>query len=70
MKEYNGHRSWNMWNSMLWLSNDETLERRMRVCDILQAKQELKAYIGCKTPDGAIYTKMALKKYLNEHFEE
>lgn len=34
MKSFNGYRSWNVWNVVLWMNNDETLYRLGR--DIIQ----------------------------------
>jgi hypothetical protein len=67
---YNGHRNWNHWNVSLWIGNDEGLYHLARECkrraktvrnaaeDMLQLLND--AGIN-KTPDGAPYTKSAIR---------
>lgn len=68
MTEYNGHKSWNFWNVSLWFSNDEGLYRCAvntikRTKSLDRAAQELyDALKGTKTPDGAPYTKGAIRE--------
>jgi hypothetical protein len=68
---YNGHRSWNAWNIALWIGNDESLYEFAQDC-LRQAKDDankattkfLKVYGGTRTPDGAVYTRIAVYKTL------
>jgi hypothetical protein len=67
MKEYNGHRSWNAWNVSLWLNNDEGLYNlcmeALKECgSVKKATYRVLNYLeGERTPDGAIYTPLAVK---------
>jgi hypothetical protein len=71
-KPYNGHANWNAWNVALWLSNDEGLYNMMR--DYIRrsrTKDEAAARMaedlaGQKTPDGAPYSKTAIRLAMRE----
>jgi hypothetical protein len=66
-KPYNGHRNRNAWNVSLWLSNDEGLYNLMR--DYIRrapnkdtaAARMAEDFAGQKTPDGAPYSKTAIR---------
>ena len=70
MTRYNGHKNWNHWNVSLWINNDEGLYRMAkdairraanRDAAASQLHHELTlAGNGC-TPDGARYTKTAIR---------
>lgn len=70
-KPYNGHHCWNCWNVFLWIGNDEGLYRAARDY-VLHVKpcalavdaflNELAAQGITETPDGAKYTKSAVRK--------
>lgn len=72
MTEYNGHKSWNFWNVALWISNDEPLYRwAVRLVkkhnNLDRAAAELyESLKGDKTPDGAPYTKGAIREAIRE----
>ena len=76
MAKYNGHDSWAFWNVSLWLNNDEGLSNMMRQ-ELRRARNkdkaaqrlaELLAEIGLeKTPDGARYTKSAIRAAMIGH---
>lgn len=68
-KEYQGHRSWNAWNVALYIGNEEPLYRLAQAC-YARAKSPAHAarlfgretgLVGTRTPDGAVYTKLAVK---------
>lgn len=69
MKEYNGHRSWNCWNISLWIANDESIYRFAMDC-IKQANHDchkatrlfMRSFAGQRTPDGAKYNALSVKK--------
>ncbi len=68
MKTYNGHRSWNAWNVSLWLNNDEGLYNMcieaLKDCgfSVKKATYRVMNYLeGERTPDGAVYTHLAVK---------
>lgn len=71
-KEYNGHPSWNAWNVALYISNEEHLYRLAVEC--LQTTKTLDAatrkfcryavILGDKTPDGAVYNRLSIKRAL------
>jgi hypothetical protein len=71
---YNGHKNWAHWNVSLWLYNDEELyklmKRKVRLArltggtrnDAAEMLRVLLDDIGMKkTPDGAAYTKTAIR---------
>ena len=69
---YNGHKNWNMWNVSLWINNDEGLYdlardyvKRTRTKDIA-ASEMAKHLRGQKTPDGANYSKTAIRAAMVE----
>lgn len=72
---YNGHKSWNHWNVFLWLSNDEGLYNMVRDCVRRSHTKDEAAQmiLDClhdggiiKTPDGAPYTKTAIRAALTD----
>ena len=74
MKEYNGYNSWNQWNVSLWINNDESIYRM--AVELLKEYPFEKAvnkfhscYKGCRTPDGATYNRLSIKRAL-EGMEE
>lgn len=70
MTRYNGHKNWNHWNVSLWINNDEGLYRMAkdairRAANRGAAASQLHHELtftgnGC-TPDGARYTKTAIR---------
>lgn len=70
MKSFQGHRSWNAWNVSLWICNDEPLYRFAMDCinsrDTLNkaVARFMRVYGGDKTPDGAVYNRISVKKAL------
>jgi hypothetical protein len=78
MKPYNGHKSWNYWNVSLWINNDEGLYNLAR-----EARQEHRTLTEAvdyvlqslwdnnitHTPDGARYTKAAVKAAIKDILE-
>lgn len=70
MAKYNGHKSWAYWNVALWIANDEGLYntarsaiRRSRTKD-KAAQSIVDTLRECgitKTPDGANYSKSAVR---------
>jgi len=73
---YNGHRSWNAWNVSLWIGNDEGLYNFAQDC-LKRAKNNatkattlfMKDCAGQRTPDGAIYTRLAVYEELKGMLE-
>ena len=70
MATYNGHKSWAYWNVALWIGSDEGLYHLAKDCirrtknRTQAAEMMLSALQECgieKTPDGANYTKTAIK---------
>ena len=68
--KYNGHRNWNHWNVSLWINNDEGLYsmareaiRRAgsREAAASQMQLDLMTSGNGVTPDGARYTKTAIR---------
>lgn len=72
MAEYNGHKSWNYWNVSLWINNDEPLYRWARSLakkhsSLDRAAAELyESLKDDKTPDGAPYTKGAIRAAITD----
>lgn len=78
--EYNGHKSWNHWNSSLWLNNDEELhglvlgmnkilsktkhEKRLIPSAILEVLQ-LRGHTT--TPDGGYHTEETIELFLADY---
>jgi hypothetical protein len=66
---YNGHKNWNHWNVSLWINNDEGLyslaRQHVRRCKTKdEAARALLQDLPAKTPDGAIYSKTAVRAAL------
>ena len=64
---YNGYKNWNQWNVSLWINNDHGLYR-MAVSHVRRAKNKdiaaeriAEELQGVKTPDGAIFSKTAIR---------
>lgn len=65
--EYNGHPDWTHWNVSMWLSGDEG-----SYCWVMNCIEEMGADVaasnvaealdGLRTPDGAFYTKSAVRR--------
>jgi len=70
MKQYNGHRSWNAWNVALWISSDCELYTDaiclMQRFDLDRAAAVFVMEHPKYTPDGAQYTKLAVKLAMEE----
>ena len=75
MTTYNGHKNWNHWNVSLWIGNDEGLYNLARECirnnqsrvhsNRAKAVDDFIALVGTdKTPDGAPYSKSAVRAAL------
>ena len=67
---YNGHKNWNHWNVSLWINNDEGLYRMAREAirrapnldaAASQMHYDLHHSGNSVTPDGARYTKTAIR---------
>lgn len=76
MAPYNGFKSWNEWNVVLWINNDEPLYYGMldmiRHCTTkdIAARQfydTLKSAGVTHTPDGAPYTITSIRKAMTGH---
>lgn len=68
-KTYNGHKNWNYWNVSLWINNDEGLynfaRELVRKLGKDRAAQTFVDECGAsETPDGAKYTKSAVRAAL------
>jgi hypothetical protein len=71
---YNGHKSWNYWNVSLWINNTEGLYRMARkIMEDCKGKGGSLAAAGIladmlpeKTPDGARYTKAAIREAIKD----
>lgn len=69
-RTYQGHPSWNLWNVSLWLANDEALYGLARYHILRASNRDIAARemlarlheMGhTHTPDGAPYTKTAIR---------
>lgn len=70
MPKYQGHKNWNHWNVSLWLNNDEGLYNlvqsfRQYGKDVATLKI-YEALKGSKTPDGAPYSKSAIRAAIRD----
>lgn len=68
-REYNGHHCWNCWNVALWIGGDEGLYSFARECIQQHASNNQAAtrFLACvegRTPDGARYTRTAVRAAL------
>lgn len=70
MATFNGHKNWNHWNVSLWINNDEGLYRmalscRRRFNSAALAAEDMRDRLvwsgTTKTPDGAPYSKSAIR---------
>ena len=72
MTKFNGHKNWNHWNVSLWINNDEGLYRLAQEAirhnrAFGRSSREaavdwfLRAVDAPKTPDGAPYSKSAVR---------
>jgi hypothetical protein len=76
MPKYNGHKNWNHWNVSLWINNDQGLYLHALVLirggkftkDAAAARMlsNLHAMGISKTPDGAPYSKSAIRAAMVE----
>ncbi len=72
MTKYNGHRSWNAWNVSLWINNDESLYetalafRKSNKTLNGAVNAFMHYFAGERTPDGAKYTRLAVKLALED----
>lgn len=69
MAKYNGHKNWNHWNVSLWINNDEGLYQTAQDCIAYTDTKEaaarlLMSRLSDKTPDGAPYSKSAVRAAL------
>lgn len=77
--EYEGHHCWTCWNVALWIANDEGLYRFALEClkrphatghrvgkvpSLNVAATRFLQMCGPRTPDGARYTRVAVKNAL------
>jgi hypothetical protein len=76
---YNGHKNYNHWNVSLWLYNDETfyrlITRHIRRSHSLECAtdniiSELREWEILKTPDGAKFTKSAVRAAIRDDWKE
>jgi len=76
---YNGHKNWNHWNVSLFLYNDETfyrlITRQIRRSHSLDSATdnilaELREREILKTPDGAKFSKSAVRAAIREDWKE
>jgi hypothetical protein len=64
---YNGHKCWAYWNVALWLSNDELMYKFVCINLRFRTKDQVAQIIAAnfdKTPDGARYSKSAVRAAL------
>lgn len=69
MAKYNGHKNWNHWNVSLWINNDAGLYNLAQDCIAYTDTKEaaarlLMSRLSDKTPDGAPYSKSAVRAAL------
>jgi hypothetical protein len=69
MSKFNGYKNWNHWNVSLWINNDEGLYREaLYLIDLYGDKDIAAAFLvkqlPDKTPDGAPYSKTAIRAAL------
>lgn len=70
MAKFNGHKNWNHWNVSLWILNDGALcayaEKCLHATDSVSAAAAMfmDKYAGSETPDGAPYSKSAVRAAL------
>lgn len=67
--KYLGHKNWNHWNVCLWLMNDEHLYSQLLFAcrtsaNLDQATRILIGLLPRATPDGACYSKSAIRAAL------
>lgn len=75
MPKYNGHANWNHWNVSLWLNNDESLYRTMLYAiryskTISEAVYTLIGMLPAQTPDGAPYSKSAVRAAIADYRDQ
>lgn len=76
MKAYNGHRSWNAWNVSLWLHNDPDWYAEWSwmpeypEISLKRAVNRLMAALPERTPDGAVFNRLAIKLAIEENWEK
>jgi hypothetical protein len=73
---YNGHKNWAHWNVALWIGNDEGIYNLAIHCirkypSLDKATRAFITELGTeKTPDGARYSKVAVRAALADLKEE
>ena len=75
MASYNGHKNWNHWNVSLWINNDEGLYNAARSICRRHRNKDIAAEVirvlfddlgHTKTPDGAPYSRSAVRAAISE----
>ena len=64
--EYNGHPSWTLWNISMWMANDYGLYTKAVELSRQHGKEKAADVLfdeigGTKTPDGARFTRSAIR---------